>query len=107
MGRVTFLKHIVVVWQYYALNHSGHTCTEHGLPFPTSYCLVANDHSAVLQRRLADGGVCDFGVGALQNGANLLVIEICQTLVGLNGGGANLEDAVGRGVLGHVMGSFS
>lgn len=65
--------------------------------------------AAILQRRLTDGGVCDFGVGALQNLLDAVDVESGHALVLNDGGGADLEDAVGGGVgglFGHEVYSF-
>ena len=49
----------------------------------------------------------DLGIAALQNGTTLLVIEMCQAVIGLNDGRANLEDACWGGVAASEIYSFS
>jgi hypothetical protein len=75
-----------------------HACVMHDLSFSARDRDEVQYSCTVFQCAFPDGGVCDFGIGTLQHGTDLLVIQIRHACIGLNRGRADLEDAVGGGV---------
>ena len=89
----SILKHIASKRKFYGLSYSGHSCTAHGLPFPTRDRDVVVAGAAVLQCRLADGGVGDFGVCPLQYSPDFFEVEAGHAGVLGDSRRADFEDA--------------